>query len=88
VEAMASSTGWTDALKNIALDHPTVLLSAAFSQRLVWCLEIFIPPPLAHLGKLDCVKVQESARHLEDHIQSIQMLNCSTIDLHMLSVCA
>jgi hypothetical protein len=28
-----------------------------------------------------------SARHLEDHIQSIQVLNCSSIDLHTLSVC-
>jgi hypothetical protein len=32
------------------------------------------------------VEVQESARHLEDHIQFIQVLNCSSIDLHMLSV--
>jgi hypothetical protein len=29
----------------------------------------------------------ESARHLEYHIQSIQVLNCSSIDLHMLCVC-
>jgi hypothetical protein len=38
--------------------------------------------------ELDCVEVQESVRHLEDHIQSIQVLNCSSIDLHMLSVCS
>jgi hypothetical protein len=88
VEATSSSTGWTDARKKIALDHPTVLLLATFSQRLVWCLGLFIPPPLTHLRLLDCVEVQRSARHLEDHIQSIQVLNFSSIDLHMLSVCA
>jgi hypothetical protein len=37
-------------------------------------------PPLTHLRLLDCVEVQESARHLEDHIQSIKVLNCSSID--------
>jgi hypothetical protein len=37
---------------------------------------------------LDYVEVQESARHLEDHIQTIVDLSCSSIDLHMLSVCA
>jgi hypothetical protein len=88
VEATASSTGWTDTRKNMAVDHPTVLLSAAFSLQLVWCLGLFIPPLLAHLRLLDCLEVQESARHLEDHIQSIQVLNCSSLDLHMLSVCA
>jgi hypothetical protein len=88
VEVTASSTGWTDTWKNIASDHPTVQLSAAFSQRLVWCLGLFIPPPPAHLRLLDCVEVHESARHLEYHLQSIQVLNCSSIDLHMLSVCA
>jgi hypothetical protein len=45
-------------------------------------------PPLTHLRLLDCVEVQRSARHLEDHIQSIQVLNCSSLNLHMLSVCA
>jgi hypothetical protein len=58
------------------------------SQRLFGCLGLFIPPTLAHLKLLDCVEVQSSARHLEHHIQSIQVLNCSSIDLHMLSVCA
>jgi hypothetical protein len=38
-----SGTGWTDALENIASDHPTVLFSVAVSQRLVWCLGLFIP---------------------------------------------
>jgi hypothetical protein len=57
VEATASSTGWTDARKNIASDHLTVLLSSAFSQQLVWCLGLFIPPPLAHLRLQDCVEV-------------------------------
>jgi hypothetical protein len=57
-----------------------VLLSAAFSQQLVWCLGLFIPPPLAHLRLLYCVEVQRSSRHLEDHIQSIQVLNCSSLD--------
>jgi hypothetical protein len=69
--ATTSSTGWTDARKSIASDHPTVLLSVAFSQRLVWCLGLFIPRPPAHLMLLDCVEVQESARHLKDHIRSI-----------------
>jgi hypothetical protein len=32
-----------------------------------------IPSPLTHLRLLDCVEVQRSARHLEDHIQSIQV---------------
>jgi hypothetical protein len=88
VEATTSTTGWTEARKNIASDHPTVLLSAAFSQRLVWCLGLFIPPSLTYLRLLDCVEVQRSARHLEDHIQPIQVLICSSIDLYMLSVCA
>jgi hypothetical protein len=74
--------------KSIASVHPTLSFSAAFSQRLVWCLGLFIPPPLPHLRLLDCVEVQRSSRHLEDQIQSIQVLNCSSIDLHMLSVCA
>jgi hypothetical protein len=74
--------------KTIASDHPTVLLSAAFSQQLVSWLGLFIPPPLSHLRFLDCVDVQESARHLENHIQSIQVLICSSLDLHMLRVCA
>jgi hypothetical protein len=43
-------------------------------------------PPLTHLRLLDCVEMQESERHLEDHIKSIQVLNCSSLDLHMLSV--
>jgi hypothetical protein len=62
--------------------------SMAVGQRLFGCLELFITPPLTYFRLLDCVEVQESARHLEDHIQSIQVLNCSSIDLHMLSVCA
>jgi hypothetical protein len=72
-------TWWTDALEILASVHPTLPFSAAFSQRLVWCLGLFIPPPLTHLSLLDCVEVQESARHLEDHIQSIQVLNCSLL---------
>jgi hypothetical protein len=74
--------------KSIASVHPTLTFSVAVSQRLFGCLGLFIPPPLTHLRLLDCVEVQESARHLEDHIQSIQVLNCSSLDLHMLSVCA
>jgi hypothetical protein len=81
-------TGWTDALEKIVSDHPTVLFSVAVSQRLVWCLGLFIPPPLTHLRWLNCVEVQRSSRHIEDHIQSIQVLNCSSLDLHMLCVCA
>jgi hypothetical protein len=84
--ATVSSTRWTDARKSIVSDHLMVLLSAAFSQRLVWCFRLFIPPPLAHLRLLDCVEVHKSARHLEDHIQSIQVLNCSSIDLYTLCV--
>jgi hypothetical protein len=64
-----------------------VLLYAAFSQWLFGRLGLFIPPLLTHLRLLDCVEVQRSARHLEHHIQSIQVLNCSSIDLHMLCVC-
>jgi hypothetical protein len=81
-------TRWNDALENLASVHPTLPFSAAFSQRLVWCLGLFIPPPLTHLRLLDCVEVQRSSRHIEDHIQSIQVLNCSSLDLHMLCVCA
>jgi hypothetical protein len=44
-------------------------------------LGLFITPPLTHLRLLDCVEVQESSIHLEDHIQSIQVLNCSSLDL-------
>jgi hypothetical protein len=80
--------GWTDALKKIASVHPTLTFSEAVSQRLFGCLRLFIPPPLTHLRRLDCVEVQRSARHKEDHIQSIQVLNCSSLDLHMLFVCA
>jgi hypothetical protein len=65
-----------------------VQVSAAFSQQIFRHLRLFIPPPLTHLRLLDCVEVQMSARHLEDHIQSIQVLNYSSIDLHMLCVCA
>jgi hypothetical protein len=50
-------TGWTDALENIVSDHPTVPFSVDISQRLVWCLNLFIPPPLTHLRLLDCVEV-------------------------------
>jgi hypothetical protein len=74
--------------KSIASVHPTLPFLVAISQWLFVCLGLFILPPLTHLRLLDCVEVQESARHLEDHIQSIQVLNCSSIDLHMLSVCA
>jgi hypothetical protein len=58
------------------------------SQRLFGCLGLFIPSPLTYLRWLDYVEVHRSARQLEDHIQSIQVINCSSIDLHMLSVCA
>jgi hypothetical protein len=58
------------------------------SQRLAECLGLFIPASLTHLRFLDCVEEQKSSRHLEDHIQSIQVLNCSSLDLHMLCVCA
>jgi hypothetical protein len=74
--------------KSIASVHLMLPFSVTVSQRLFECLGLFIPPPLTHLRLLDCVKVQESARHLQDHIQSIQVLNCSSLDLHMLSVCA
>jgi hypothetical protein len=45
-------------------------------------------PLLTHLRLLDCVEVQRSSRHIEVHIQSIQVLIWSSIDLNMLSVCA
>jgi hypothetical protein len=59
--ALDELTPW----KSIASDHPTVPLSAAFSQRLVWCLGLFIPPPPTHLRLLDCVEVQRSSKHTE-----------------------
>jgi hypothetical protein len=74
--------------KSIASVHPTLPFSVTISQRLFGCLGLFIPAPLTHLRLLDCVEVQRSARHLEDHIQSNQVFNCSSLDLHMLSVCA
>jgi hypothetical protein len=70
------------------LVHMTLTFLVVVSQQLLGCLGLFIPPPLTHLRLLDCVEVQKSARHLEDHIQSIQVLNCSSIDLHISSVCA
>jgi hypothetical protein len=74
--------------KKITSVHPTLTFSVVVSQRLFECLGLFIPTPLTQFRLLDCVEVQESARHLEDHIQSIQVLNCSSLDLHMLCVCA
>jgi hypothetical protein len=68
--------------------HPTLPFSVIVSQRLFGCLELFIPPPLTHLKLLDCVEVHSSSRHLQDHIQSIQVLNCSSLYLDMLCVCA
>jgi hypothetical protein len=75
-------------IKRGAFVHPMVKVSTAFSQRLFGLLRLFIPPSLAHLRLLDCVEVQRSVRHIQDHIQAIQVLNCSSIDLHMLYVCA
>jgi hypothetical protein len=75
--------------KSIVSDHLMVLLlSTDFIQRLVWSLVLFIPLPPYHLRLLGCLEVQRSARHLEYHIQAIQVLNCSSKDLHMLCVCA
>jgi hypothetical protein len=73
--------------KSIGSVHLTLTFSVAVSQRLFRCLGLFIPPPLTDLRELDCVEVQRSSGHLEDHIQSIQVLNCSSLDLHMISVC-
>jgi predicted sugar kinase len=74
--------------KSIASVHLTLTFLEVVSQRLFGCLGLFIPPPLTHLRFLDCVEVQRNSRYLKDRIQSIQVLNCSSIDLHMLSVCA
>jgi hypothetical protein len=74
--------------KSIALVHPMLPFSVVVSQQLFRCLGLFIPPPLTHLRLLDCVEVHRSSKHLEDHIQSIQVHNCSSLDLHMLCVCA
>jgi hypothetical protein len=74
-------------LENIASVHPTLPFSVAVSQRLFGCHGLFIPHPLTYLRLLDCMEVQRSSRHIEDHIESIQVLNCSSLDLHMLSVC-
>jgi hypothetical protein len=67
--------------------HLTLPFYVDVRQWLFGCLGLFKHPPLTHLRLLDCVEVQRSARHLKDHIQSIQVLNCSSIDLHMLCVC-
>jgi hypothetical protein len=75
-------------LEKASISSPDAYFSVAVSQRLFECLGLFIPPPLTHLRMLDCVEVQRSSRHIEDHIQSIQVLNCSSLDLHMLCVCA
>jgi hypothetical protein len=48
--------------------HPMLHFLVDISQRLFGRLELFIVPPLTHLRLLDCVGVQRSARHLEDHI--------------------
>jgi hypothetical protein len=68
--------------------HSMLPFSVAVSQRLFGRHGLFIPPPLTHLRRLDCVEVQRSSRHIEDHIQSIQVLNSSSLDLYMLCVCA
>jgi hypothetical protein len=65
-------------MKRGASIHLMVLLSTTFSQRLFGHLGLFIPPPLTHLRLLDCVEVQRSVRHIQDHIQAIQVLNCSS----------
>jgi hypothetical protein len=69
---------------NLASVHPTLPFSVAVSRMMPWAI---YTPPLTHLRLLDCVEVQRSSRHIEDHIQSIQVLNFSSLDLHMLSVC-
>jgi hypothetical protein len=62
--------------------------SVAVSQRLLECLGLFIRPPLTYLRLLACVKVQMSARYLEDHIQAIQVLNLLIHRLaHALCMC-
>jgi hypothetical protein len=58
------------------------------SQRLAECLGLFIPPPLTHFEGAGLCGSAEEFKTLEDHIKSIQVLNCSSLDLHMLSVCA
>jgi hypothetical protein len=72
--------------KSITSVHLMLNFSVAISKQLFECHGLFIPPPLTHLMLLDCVEVQRRARYLEDHIQSIQVPNCSSINLHMLSV--
>jgi hypothetical protein len=65
----------------------TLYISVAISQRLFRCFGLFIPLALANLRLMNCVEVQRSVRHIQDHIQSIEVLNCSSIDLHILCVC-
>jgi hypothetical protein len=74
-------------LEKDSIGSSDAYFSVAVSQWLFECLGLFIPPPLTHLRLLDCVEVQKCSRHLEDRIQSIQVLNCSSLDLHMLCVC-
>jgi hypothetical protein len=75
-------------LEKDSIGSSDATFSVVVSQRLFGCHGLFIPPSLTHLRLLDCVEVQRSSRHIEDHIQSIQVLNCSSLDLHMLCVCA
>jgi hypothetical protein len=74
-------------LEKANIGSSNAYFSVAVSQRLFGCLGLFIPPPLTHLRLLDCVEVQRSSRHIKDLIQSIQVLNCSSLDLRMLCVC-
>jgi hypothetical protein len=56
--------------KSIASDHPMVILSTGLAQQLVCFLGLFIPLSPHHL------RLQSSMRHIQDHIQVIQVLIC------------
>jgi hypothetical protein len=87
-KATTSSTGWTNAQKKHSVGSSNVTtISPAFSQKLVWCLGLFIPLPPLHFKVMDFVEVQRSVRHLEDHIQAILVLNYSSTNLNMICVC-
>jgi hypothetical protein len=47
-------------------------------QQLYWPLGLFIPFPPHDLRVFDCVEVQRSVTHIEDHIQAIQVLKCTS----------
>jgi hypothetical protein len=73
---------------NIGSSDDGSLFFVAFSQRLVLCRGLLIPPSHTHLKRLESVEVQRTPRHFEDHIQAIHVLMWSSKGFaHVLCVC-